>query len=131
MKRTPDNESRIRGAAAAAASLANAVDAALCELRAELRSEISELREELEELKETERVGDAYLTIDQVCAKYAISRSTVYRMIEDPDLGLRELIIRVPPVTGPRRLPAAALEEIFRSKEEGRTGKTKRNERNA
>jgi hypothetical protein len=113
------------------AFFANALEGAFAQLRAEFLDQMAALRRDVEVLKRGEEAGDGYLTIDQVCVKYATSRSTVYRMIDDPDLGLEELIIRVPPRTGPRRLPVAALEEIFRGRKARRGGKTKRNERNA
>ena len=37
-----------------------------------------------------------YLTVSQACEMAAISRSTFYRLLEDPESGLAEVAFRVP-----------------------------------
>lgn len=43
-----------------------------------------------------DRVADGYLTVNQACELAAISRSTFYRLLDDPDSGLAEVALRIP-----------------------------------
>ncbi|MCW8137707.1 MAG: helix-turn-helix domain-containing protein [Planctomycetota bacterium] len=51
-----------------------------------------------------------YLSINEVCARYAISRSTFYRMLADPRSGLRGVVVRIPPPRGRIRVSLPAFE---------------------
>jgi hypothetical protein len=39
---------------------------------------------------------DSYLTIDQACALAAISRTSFYKLLDDPGSGLAEVAVRIP-----------------------------------
>ncbi|MCO5164878.1 MAG: helix-turn-helix domain-containing protein [Planctomycetes bacterium] len=69
-----------------------------------------------------------YLSINNVCRRFAISRSTFYRLLADPDTGLEELVVRIPPRTGRLRVPAHAFEEWLRGRGDSarRRGRTNR-----
>jgi hypothetical protein len=57
---------------------------------------------------------DSYLTINEACELFALSRSTFYRMLRDVELGLGEIVVRVPPNTGRIRVPAKGFEDWLR-----------------
>ncbi len=57
---------------------------------------------------------DQYLSVDQTCSQFTLSRSTFYRLLRDAGSGLNELIVRVPPRTGRIRVPARGFEEWLR-----------------
>ncbi len=59
---------------------------------------------------------DRYLSINEACKAYSFSRSTFYRMLDDPDSDLREIVIRIPPETGRIKVPQAAFETWLRRK---------------
>lgn len=59
---------------------------------------------------------DRYLSINKACEAFSFSRSTFYRMLDDPSTGLRELVVRIPPETGRIRVPQAAFEAWLRQK---------------
>ena len=40
--------------------------------------------------------ADGYLTVNQACELACISRSTFYRLLDDPDSGLAEVALRIP-----------------------------------
>jgi hypothetical protein len=54
-----------------------------------------------------------------VCARYAISRATFYRMLADPNSGLRAVVVRIPPPTGRIRVPVVAFEAWLRRRQAG------------
>jgi predicted DNA-binding transcriptional regulator AlpA len=58
--------------------------------------------------------ADDYITIKQVCREFSFSRSTFYRMLDDPTSGLRELVVRIPPREGRIKVPRRAFEEWLR-----------------
>ena len=51
---------------------------------------------------------DTYLSINQTCERFGISRRTFYRMLEDPSLA--DLVVRIPPGTGRIRVPLKRFE---------------------
>lgn len=57
---------------------------------------------------------DSYASVAEICRHYRISRMTFYRMLNDPQSGLQELVIRVPPVVGVIRVPRLAFDEWLR-----------------
>ncbi len=59
---------------------------------------------------------DRYLSINKACEAFSFSRSTFYRMLDDPDSGLRELVVRIPPETGRIKVPQAAFEAWLRQR---------------
>ena len=59
---------------------------------------------------------DRYLSINDACEAFSFSRSTFYRMLDDRDSGLREIVVRIPPKTGRIRVPQAAFEAWLRQK---------------
>tara|TARA_B100000965_G_C19361680_1_gene656279 strand:- start:253 stop:450 length:198 start_codon:yes stop_codon:yes gene_type:complete len=63
--------------------------------------------------------GAQFLTINQVCKRYGISRSTFYRMLADPQSGLRGVVVRIPPPTGRVRVPVAAFEAWLKRRQAG------------
>lgn len=55
-----------------------------------------------------ESPGDSnseFLSVNETCATFNFSRSTFYRMYEDPGLELKKFILRIPPVSGRLRIP--------------------------
>jgi excisionase family DNA binding protein len=46
-----------------------------------------------------------YLTVNELCQRYGFSRATFYRMLADPQSGLRSLVMRIPPPRGRIRVP--------------------------
>jgi len=60
-----------------------------------------------------------YLTINQVCERYGISRSTFYRMLADPRSGLRGVVVRIPPPLGRIRVPVKAFEAWLKRRQAG------------
>jgi len=55
-----------------------------------------------------DRDPDSYLSINQTCQRFGISRRTFYRMLEDPSLA--DLVVRIPPGTGRIRVPLKRFE---------------------
>lgn len=53
---------------------------------------------------------DRFRTVQQTCERFAMGKSTFYRMLADPDSGLADVVVRVPPVTGRLRVPERAFE---------------------
>jgi len=60
--------------------------------------------------------AERYLSINDACQAFSFSRSTFYRMLDDPRSGLQEIVIRIPPVTGRIKVPHAAFEAWLRQK---------------
>jgi len=52
---------------------------------------------------------DTYLSINQTCARFGISRRTFYRLLAD-EPGLAALVIRIPPGSGRIRVPLNRFE---------------------
>jgi predicted DNA-binding transcriptional regulator AlpA len=63
---------------------------------------------------------DQYLTINEACKAFGFSRSTFYRMHDDPGTGLRDVVIRIPPGSGRIRIPRGGFETWLRQKRRGR-----------
>jgi predicted DNA-binding transcriptional regulator AlpA len=63
---------------------------------------------------------DLYLSINQACQAFSFSRSTFYRMLDDPRSGLREIVVRIPPETGRIRVPQAAFEAWLHQRRQSR-----------
>ena len=59
---------------------------------------------------------DRYLSINQACEAFSFSRSTFYRMLDDPGSGLREIVVRIPPETGRIKVPQTAFETWLRQR---------------
>jgi len=59
---------------------------------------------------------DRYLSINKACEAFSFSRSTFYRMLDDPKSGLREIVVRIPPETGRIKVPQAAFEAWLHQK---------------
>jgi hypothetical protein len=57
---------------------------------------------------------DVFLSINQACEAFSFSRSTFYRMLDDPSSGLKEIVVRIPPVRGRIKVPRAAFESWLR-----------------
>lgn len=58
-----------------------------------------------------------FLSINEVCQRYGISRSTFYRMLGDRRSGLRAVVVRIPPPHGRVRVPLAAFEAWLRTRQ--------------
>lgn len=101
-------------------SLRGAVVASLSAKLDILEAAIEELRAQLATLS-AQREDDGFMTIDDACQRYRISRSTLYRLLADPLFGLAKLVVRVPPPDGPVRLPKAEVDELMRAKQTKRT----------
>lgn len=52
---------------------------------------------------------DTYLSINQTCERFGISRRTFYRLLAD-EPGLAALVIRIPPGSGRIRVPLNRFE---------------------
>jgi hypothetical protein len=59
---------------------------------------------------------DRYVSVNEACAQFSISRASFYRMLGAPSSGLREIVIRVPPVTGRLRIPLNGFERWLQAK---------------
>lgn len=55
-----------------------------------------------------------YLSVNELCRRYGISRTSFYRMRATPELGLAEILVRIPPPNGRIRVPVGAFEEWLR-----------------
>lgn len=55
-----------------------------------------------------------FLSVNETCARYGIARSTFYRMLADPHLHLREVLVRIPPGSGRLKVPVRDFEAWFR-----------------
>lgn len=60
---------------------------------------------------------DSYVSIDEACARFGISRRTFYRLLADPEGGLDQVVIRIPPRTGHIRVPVQRFEQWLRSRQ--------------
>lgn len=58
-----------------------------------------------------------FLSIDEVCERYGISRSTFYRMLGNPKNGLRGVVVRIPPPRGRIRVPLEAFEAWLKKRQ--------------
>ncbi|MEZ6184086.1 MAG: helix-turn-helix domain-containing protein [Planctomycetota bacterium] len=54
---------------------------------------------------------DTYLSINEVCERFGLSRRTFYRMLADPRSGLAKVVVRIPPRTGRIRVPLKRFEK--------------------
>lgn len=69
---------------------------------------------------EASPVPDTYVSINEVCRQFGFSRQTFYRMLADPDGGLGELVLRIPPRTGRIRVPVRRFEAWLLARREGK-----------
>lgn len=53
---------------------------------------------------------EEWLTINETCRRFRISRATFYRTLADTKTGLAEVVVRVPPPTGRIRVPRRRFE---------------------
>lgn len=60
---------------------------------------------------------DAYLSIDEACARFGISRRTFYRLLADPEGSLDRVVLRIPPRTGHIRVPIKRFEQWLRARQ--------------
>ena len=60
---------------------------------------------------------DTYLTVNEACARFGFSRRSFYRWLADPETGLSEVVVRIPPGTGRIRVPLLALERWIRGED--------------
>jgi hypothetical protein len=124
-----NEERRDPDLAQAAEFFGEAFERAFARIRDEFREEVSRLQEEIEKLKaERGESAQKYISIKTAVARYGTSRSTVDRMLNDPDLGLCNPEIRIPPITGPRRISVAAFEKAIRMKRPKRRRKPRETE---
>jgi predicted DNA-binding transcriptional regulator AlpA len=65
----------------------------------------------------TDQPQPEFLSINEVCARYGISRATFYRMLGDPRSGLRAVVVRIPPPRGRVRVPLGAFEAWLRRRQ--------------
>lgn len=56
----------------------------------------------------------AYLTVGETCKRFEISRATFDRMMRDERCTLRDVVIRVPPLTGRVKVPLREFEAWLR-----------------
>lgn len=61
---------------------------------------------------------DTFVSIDEACRLFGISRRTLYRMLADRRGGLRKVVLRIPPGTGHIRVPVRRFEEWLRARQE-------------
>ncbi len=64
---------------------------------------------------------DTFVSIGELCRRFGFSRQTFYRMLNDPDGGLDEVAVRVPPPKGRLRIPVRRFEAWLRARQAGRT----------
>lgn len=62
---------------------------------------------------------DTFLSIDEACRLFGVSRRTFYRMLADRRAGLGKVVLRIPPRTGHIRVPVRRFEEWLRARQEG------------
>lgn len=60
-----------------------------------------------------------FLTVNEVCERYGFSRSTFYRMLADPQSGLRSVVLRIPPPWGRIRVPEDEFEAWLKKRQAG------------
>lgn len=60
---------------------------------------------------------DTYVGVNEACRRFGISRRTFYRMLAEADAGLAEVVLRIPPRTGPYRVPVRAFEQWLRARQ--------------
>lgn len=63
-----------------------------------------------------------YLSVNELCRRYGISRTSFYRMRATPELGLAEILVRIPPPNGRIRVPLGAFEAWLRRRRTPRRG---------
>ncbi len=61
-----------------------------------------------------------FLSINEVCQRYGISRTTFYRMLASSTSGLRSIVVRIPPPRGRVRVPLVEFEAWLRRRTSGR-----------
>lgn len=59
---------------------------------------------------------DVFVSINEACRRFGLSRRTFYRMLADPSGGLTALVIRVPRGTGHIRVPVRRFEAWLRAR---------------
>lgn len=64
---------------------------------------------------------DTFVSIDELCRRFGFSRQTFYRMLGDPEGGLDEVAVRVPPPHGRIRVPVRRFEVWLRARQAGRS----------
>lgn len=101
-------------------------------LGAALRVLVREVARELAELVKTAPIaspaehaeplegGEQYLSVQETCERFQISRATFDRTLRDPSSGLAEVIVRFPPATGRAKVPLRAFEAWLRERRQRR-----------
>lgn len=60
---------------------------------------------------------DTFVSVNEACRLFGVSRRTFYRMLADPEGGLDELVLRIPPKTGRYRVPVRRFEQWLRERQ--------------
>lgn len=60
--------------------------------------------------------SDSFVSINEACRRFGLSRRTFYRMLSDPSGGLTALVIRVPRGSGHIRVPVRRFEAWLRAR---------------
>lgn len=60
---------------------------------------------------------DTFVSIDEACIIFGISRRTFYRLLADRRAGLDQVVLRIPPRTGHIRVPVRRFEEWLRARQ--------------
>ena len=63
-----------------------------------------------------------YIGLNTACRRFGMSRSTFYRMLDDPQCGLAEIVVRIPPGTGRIKIPVEAFEKFLTTRRGRRRG---------
>lgn len=53
---------------------------------------------------------DTYVSVDEACQRFGISRRSFYRWLALPETGLAAVVVRVPPPRGRIRVPVRRFE---------------------
>ncbi len=60
---------------------------------------------------------DTYVAVNEVCQRFGISRRSFYRWLADPNTGLIDVVVRIPPGTGRIRVPLKRFEQWIHGSE--------------
>lgn len=61
---------------------------------------------------------DSYVSINEICQQFDISRATFYRMLADPkNRKLQEFVVRIPPGHGRIRVPLRKFEMFIKKRQ--------------
>ena len=57
---------------------------------------------------------DTYVSVNDACKRFGVSRRSFYRWLADPETGLANVVVRIPPGTGRIRVPVRRFEQWLR-----------------